>query len=401
MEKSLKKNVVLGVTGSIAAYKACEIVSKLKKNPEINVDVIMTKSAQKLVGEISFQSLSKNPVNTDTFQEVKYWEISHIELAKKANIFLIAPATANIIGKIANGIADDMLSTTAMATTSQIVVAPAMNTNMYYNPANIENMEKLKKRGVIFIEPEDGMLACEDIGKGKLADTDKITELVTSLLYKTDELKGKKILITAGPTKEDIDPVRFLSNNSSGKMGYALAKEGVMRSADVTLVSGETNLSVPVGIKEFVQIRSAKDMYEEVIKRYNDFDIVIKSAAVADFTPAEIQKQKIKKSDKDLTISLVRTKDILREIGEKKENQILVGFAAETEEIEKNALQKLESKNLDMIVLNDVLRKDIAFKSEENEITIFTRNNKKFNIPKASKDIIASKIYNVIIEELL
>lgn len=401
MEKSLKKNVVLGVTGSIAAYKACEIVSKLKKNPEINVDVIMTKSAQKLVGEISFQSLSKNPVNTDTFQEVKYWEISHIELAKKANIFLIAPATANIIGKIANGIADDMLSTTAMATTSQIVVAPAMNTNMYYNPANIENMEKLKKRGVIFIEPEDGMLACEDIGKGKLADTDKITELVTSLLYKTDELKGKKILITAGPTKEDIDPVRFLSNNSSGKMGYALAKEGVMRSADVTLVSGETNLSVPVGIKEFVQIRSAKDMYEEVIKRYNDFDIVIKSAAVADFTQAEIQKQKIKKSDKDLTISLVRTKDILREIGEKKENQILVGFAAETEEIEKNALQKLESKNLDMIVLNDVLRKDIAFKSEENEITIFTRNNKKFNIPKASKDIIASKIYNVIIEELL
>lgn len=391
------KNLVLGVTGSIAAYKACDIVSKLVKKG-INIDVIMTKNATEFVHPLTFQTLSSNVVNVDMFDDIKYWEVNHISLAKKADIFLIAPATANIIAKLANGIADDMLSSVALATKSQLIIAPAMNTNMYENPATLENIEKLKNRGVIFIEPDSGLLACKDIGKGKLADVDKIVEIVSFEINKTNYLQGKNIIVTAGPTIEDIDPIRYLTNKSTGKMGYCIANNAALMGADVTLISGHTNLNIPYKVN-FVRVRSAKDMYEEVMKYYDKADIVIKSAAVADYTPIKKEDNKIKKSDTNLSLELKRTTDILKTLGENKKHQILVGFAAETQKVEEYAKNKIQKKNLDMIVANDVSKEGAGFSGDTNIVQIIYSDGSKKHIPKTLKEDLAKIILQSIKEK--
>lgn len=394
----MKHNVVLGVTGGIAAYKACDIVSRLTKR-DVNVDVIMTKSATEFVGEATFQSLSKNRVVTDMFDTNFYWDIEHISLAKKADVFLIAPATANIIGKIANGIADDMLSTTVMATKSKIIMAPAMNTVMYESAAVQENIQKLKKRGVTFIEPLEGLLACNDIGKGKMEDPENIIDVVMHYLTSTRELEGKKILVTAGPTIEAIDPVRYITNRSSGKMGYQIAKEAVRRGAKVTLISGKTAEKIPYGVSEFISIESSEDMYEAVINRVDEMDIIIKSAAVADYTPEQKSESKIKKSDGDMCIELKRTHDILFEAGQhKRDDQILVGFAAETDDILKNATSKMQRKNLDLIVANDVKKEGAGFGVDTNIVNIIDRDGTVTALPLMDKSMVAKMLFDKITE---
>ena len=396
----MKKNIVLGVTGSIAAYKACDITSKLAKK-SINIDVIMTKSATNFVHPLTFQTLSSNVVNVDMFDDIKYWEVNHISLAKKADILLIAPATANIIAKLANGIADDMLSSVALATKNQIIIAPAMNTNMYENPATIENIEKLKKRGVKFIEPDSGMLACKDVGKGKLADVDTIVDIIDFYLNKTNELENKNILITAGATIEDIDPVRYITNNSTGKMGYALAEVSALMGANVTLISSKNNLKLPYGIKNHITIRSAKDMYDEVLSLYDNMDIVIKSAAVADYTPLQKLDNKMKKCDSNLSITLKRTNDIIKKLGELKKHQILVGFAAETQNVYEYAKNKMIQKNMDMIVANDVSMNGAGFGTDTNIVQILFKDNTSIQVPQTSKQDLSKIILNSIKEKFL
>lgn len=396
----MKKNIVLGVTGSIAAYKACDITSKLAKK-SINIDVIMTKSATNFVHPLTFQTLSSNVVNVDMFDDIKYWEVNHISLAKKADILLIAPATANIIAKLANGIADDMLSSVALATKNQIIIAPAMNTNMYENPATIENIEKLKKRGVKFIEPDNGMLACKDVGKGKLADVDTIVDIIDFYLNKTNELENKNVLITAGATIEDIDPVRYITNNSTGKMGYALAEVSALMGANVTLISSKNNLKLPYGIKNHITIRSAKDMYDEVLSLYDNMDIVIKSAAVADYTPLQKLDNKMKKCDANLSITLKRTNDIIKKLGELKKHQILVGFAAETQNVYEYAKNKMVQKNMDMIVANDVSMKGAGFGTDTNIVQILFKDNTSIQVPQTSKQDLSKIILNSIKEKFL
>lgn len=389
-------NVVLGVTGGIAVYKACDIVSRLKKNG-VNVDVIMTKSATEFVGSMTFQSLSNNRVVTDMFDTNFYWDIEHIALAKKADLFLIAPATANIIGKMANGIADDMLSTTVMATKAQIIIAPAMNTNMYENPAVQENIEKLKARGIIFIEPVEGLLACNDIGKGKLEEPEKIVDIAMHHLSKTDDLKGKNILITAGPTIESIDPVRYITNRSSGKMGYSIAKEAIRRGAKVTLISGKTQEKVPYGIEKFISIESSEDMYNAVMSSIDKMDIIVKSAAVADYTPREKSQSKLKKKDGDLKIELERTHDILFEVGKQKlPHQILVGFAAETDDVLENAKSKMKRKNLDFIVANDIKKEGAGFGVDTNIVNIIDSDGMIMPLPMMTKIEVASQLFDRI-----
>lgn len=396
----MKKNIVLGVTGSIAAYKACDITSKLAKK-SINIDVIMTKSATNFVHPLTFQTLSSNVVNVDMFDDIKYWEVNHISLAKKADILLIAPATANIIAKLANGIADDMLSSVALATKNQIIIAPAMNTNMYENPATIENIEKLKKRSVKFIEPDNGMLACKDIGKGKLADVDTIVDIIDFYLNKTNELENKNILITAGATIEDIDPVRYITNNSTGKMGYALAEVSALMGANVTLISSKNNLKLPYGIKNHITIRSAKDMYDKVLSLYDNMDIVIKSAAVADYTPLQKLDNKMKKCDSNLSITLKRTNDIIKKLGELKKHQILVGFAAETQNVYEYAKNKMIQKNMDMIVANDVSMNGAGFGTDTNIAQILFKDNTSIQVPQTSKQELSKIILNSIKEKFL
>ena len=361
----MSKTVVLGVSGGIAAYKACDVVSRLRKE-NIQVNVIMTKHATEFVSALTFQSISQNPVAVEMFEPVTNWDIEHISLAKKADIFLIAPATANVIGKIANGIADDMLSTTVMATKAPVVIAPAMNTNMYENPVTQANIQKLKDLGYIFIEPGYGRLACGDLGPGKLAEPDLIVENIKFLLNKTDELKGKNVLVTAGPTQEAIDPVRYITNKSTGKMGYALAYQAALMGAKVTLVTGPTNLEIPFGISEVIKVKSAQQMYEAVTSSFDEMDIVIKSAAVADYKPKNISDSKIKKSDSDLVLELDRNKDILFELGKLKTKQVLVGFAAETDDLIANAQKKLAKKNLDFIVANDLKQEGAGFAGDTN-----------------------------------
>ena len=396
----MSKNIVLGVTGGIAAYKACDIVSKLvKKN--INVDVIMTKNATNFVNPLTFQTLSSNIVNVDMFADIKYWEVNHISLAKKADILLIAPATANIIAKIAHGIADDMLSTVALATKAKMIIAPAMNTNMYDNPATKENIDLLKSRGVIFVEPDTGLLACKDVGKGKLADVDTILKVVDYHLHESDEFKCKKILITAGATIEDIDPVRYITNKSSGKMGYAIAKIAAEMGADVTLISGKTQLDVPYNLANFISVRSAQDMYEEVQKYWKTADVIIKAAAVADYTPKEKLGNKMKKQEGDLSIPLKRTIDILKSIGEEKTSQILVGFAAETQNVEQYAKEKILKKNLDMIVANDVSMAGAGFGTDTNIVQIFFKDFTSVKVDKISKEELAKTILTLIKDKLI
>lgn len=391
-------NVVLGVTGGIAAYKACEVVSRLKKQ-NIDVNVIMTKHATEFVGPLTFQSISNNKVTTDMFATDFHWDIEHISLAKKADVFLIAPATANIIGKMANGIADDMLSTTVLATKADIILAPAMNTNMYENEVVQENIKKLKQRGVLFIEPVEGLLACNDIGKGKMEDPEQIVEVVMHQLTKTRDLEGKKVLVTAGPTIEAIDPVRYITNRSTGKMGYQIAREAVRRGAQVTLISGKTQEKLPYGINEFISIESAQEMYEAVMDKMQDMDIIIKSAAVADYTPREKSQSKIKKKDGDLNIELARTHDILFEAGQKKKaNQILVGFAAETDDVMKNAVSKMERKNLDLIVANDIKKEGAGFGVDTNIVNIIDRDGTITQLPLMEKSKVAKNLLDKILE---
>lgn len=398
------KNIVIGVTGGIAVYKVLDVVSRLRKLG-ININVIMTKSAKEFVNPLSFQSLSQNYVITDMFEEPKTWDVEHISLAQKADLFLIAPATANIIGKIANGISDDMLSTTVMATKAPVVIAPAMNTNMYLNPIVQSNIERLQSLGYSFIEPVSGRLACGDYGAGKLADPEDIVKNITDMLQKHDSSKtllDKTIVITAGPTQEPIDPVRYITNHSSGKMGYALAKIAKQKGAKVILISGPTSLSKPNGVK-IVNVKTTQEMYEAVLKHFDEVDIVIKAAAVSDYRPKTVSDIKIKKSDSDLKINLARNPDILYELSKIKNNKILVGFAAETNDLIDNAVKKIKKKNLDFIVANDLTRAGAGFKEETNIITIIDKYGNIDNYNRMQKDevaeIILNKIANYFIKE--
>lgn len=392
----MKKNVVLGVSGGIAAYKALEIVSLLVKQ-NINVDVIMTKSATEFVTPLSFQSLSQNMVICDMFAEPRAWEIQHISLAHKADVFLIAPATANIIGKVANGIADDMLSTTIMATKAKVIFAPAMNTNMYENPIVQDNIKKLKSFGYEFINPIEGRMACGTTGAGKFENPNVIVDRVLMELNEKKDLLNKNVIVTAGPTIAPIDPVRFITNRSTGKMGYAIAKEARNRGANVTLITGPTNLEAPNNIN-VIKVSTNEEMKREVIKRFDHADIVIKSAAVADYKPKNYSSQKIKKGEDDLSIEFVRDNDILMELGNRKEKQILVGFAAESQNLKENARLKLERKNLDYIVANDITAEDTGFASEDNKVIVLSKD-KEIHLDKMSKEKIAGNLFDIILEK--
>ena len=393
------KTVVIGVSGGIAVYKTLDVVSRLRKLG-VNVNVIMTKSATEFVTPLSFQSLSQNYVVCDMFEDPKTWDVEHISLAKRADVFLIAPATANVIGKIANGIADDMLTTTVMATKAKVLIAPAMNTNMYENPIIQRNISTLKEYGYNFVEPASGRLACGDTGKGKLASPETIVDEVVKLLSKGQDLKGKSIIVTAGPTVESIDPMRYITNRSTGKMGYSIAKEAIERGADVTLITGPTNLTPPQNLKKLVKIESAKDMYEAVLENLDENDVVIKSAAVADYKPKNYSNKKIKKSDDDLVIELDRNKDIAQEIGKIKNNKILVGFAAETNDLIENASLKIKKKNLDFIVANDLTKEGAGFGVDTNIVKIIDKEGNITEYPKMKKEEVANIILDKI-KELL
>lgn len=394
----MSKCVVIGVTGGIAVYKALDVISALRKK-DIEVHVIMTESASKFVNPLTFQSISQNMVVTDMFAEPKAWEIQHISLAQKADLMLIAPATANIIGKVANGIADDMLSTTIMASTAKVIFAPAMNTNMYQNKIVQGNIEKLKNFGYDFIEPASGRLACGDVGIGKLADVNTIVERVlTELNDREQDLKGKKVLISAGPTIAPIDPVRYITNRSTGKMGYAIAEEARDRGAEVILVSGPTNLNPPKNVR-IINIKTNEEMKNEIFNNFDWADIVIKSAAVADYKPKEYSKEKIKKGESDLNLCLTKDSDILKSLGEMKTHQVLVGFAAESNNVLENANKKLKNKNLDFIVANDITSSDTGFGTDDNKVVIISKDNEMLELEKMSKKEVASNIFDMILEK--
>lgn len=393
----MSKHIVIGVTGGIAVYKVLEVASKLRKLG-YGMNTIMTEHACEFVQPLSFETITNNYVVTDTFERPKTWEVEHIALAKKADVMLIAPATANIIGKVAHGIADDMLSTTIMATKSQVIFAPAMNTAMYENPIVQENIEYLKKKGYLFIEPDTGRLACGDLGKGKLPTPERIVEYVVDVLEKPEQpkdLKGKHILITAGPTMEAIDPIRYITNHSSGKMGYAIAEDAAKRGAKVILVSGPTQLECPKNV-ERINIRSALEMYDAVHEHFEWADVVIKTAAVADYRPKYPSDQKMKKKNDDLVLELTPNPDILKSLGEKKTHQILVGFAAETQNVESYAKDKIQKKNLDFIVANNVMAAGAGFKGDTNIATIIERDGTMTAYEKMYK----SELGNVILDKV-
>lgn len=385
------KNILIGVCGGIAAYKTANIISKLKKKGH-NVKVIMTENATKIITPLTLETLSRNKVVVDMWDINRGYEVEHISLADWADVVLIAPATYNIVGKVANGIADDMLSTVISACTKPKYFALAMNVNMYENQILRDNIEKLKKyENYYFIEADEGFLACNVNAKGRLKNEDDIVEILEESFTETEKtLLGKKVLITAGRTEEPIDPVRYLSNNSSGQMGYSLASQAVKMGAEVTLVSGPTNLEIPKGLKEFVRTRTAMEMYEAVMKRFDGMDMAVACAAVADYKPKVCAKEKIKKKEGDLIIELDRNPDILFNMGQKKNQQILIGFAAETENILENALGKLKKKNLDMIVANDAH----VMRSINNAVTIIKKDGTQVHIDEKSKKELASDILN-------
>ncbi len=397
------KNILVGVTGGIAAYKSAGIVSLLKKKG-YNVKVVMTENATKIIGPLTLETLSRNRIYVDMWDSNPHYEVEHISLADWADVVLIAPATYNIIGKVANGIADDMLTTilSAVSVRKPVFFALAMNVNMYENPILKENIDKLKSFGYRFIDAKEGLLACNYSAKGRMSEPEDIVDEIErySIFSKIKNfdtaLKGKKILITSGRTKENIDPVRYLSNNSSGKMGYSLAQAAVDLGAEVTLISGPTDLKVPNGLENFISVESALEMYEKVDEYFKNTDIFIACAAVADYRPKEYKKEKIKKSDADLVIELIRNPDILLEMRKKKEKQLLVGFAAETNDIRENALKKLEKKNLDIIVANNAS----VMGSDENVIEIIKKDRTSVEISQKSKIELAYDILNEIICEL-
>jgi phosphopantothenoylcysteine decarboxylase/phosphopantothenate--cysteine ligase len=388
------KNVVIGVAGGIAVYKVVDIVSQLKKQGA-NVYVIMTQSAANFVTPLTFREISGQPVVVDMWAETTNWNVEHISLASRADLFLLAPATGNIIGKIANGIADDMLTTTVMATTAPILLVPAMNTNMYLNPIVQNNISKLTELGYHFTKPESGMLACGVEGIGRLPESKVILNKVNQLLAPKNDFAGKKILITAGGTQEAIDPVRYIGNRSSGKMGYALASVAAARGAIVTLISGPTHLVVPCGVKiEYVE--STLHMREAVLAHYAESDIVIKAAAVADYRPQNTAEHKIKKTGETLQLILEKNPDILLELGQLKAHQMLVGFAAETQQLILHAQEKLARKNLDMIIANDVSVPGVGFNSDNNIVKLLYRDGRIEELPKMSKENIAEIILDKI-----
>ncbi|MDD6134285.1 MAG: bifunctional phosphopantothenoylcysteine decarboxylase/phosphopantothenate--cysteine ligase CoaBC [Selenomonadaceae bacterium] len=383
------KKIVLGVTGGIAAYKAVEIVSRLRK-AGAEVHVIMTKEATQFVTELTFREISGQPVVSDMWEKVANYNVEHIALANLADLMLVAPATANIIAKAAVGIADDMLSTTILATKAPVYMAPAMNSNMYENPITQRNIGELRKRGFHMIEPAAGHLACGISGKGRLPEPVDIVRIVSEALT-SQELTGQKILVTAGGTIEPLDPVRYIGNRSTGRMGYAVAAEAARRGAEVVLVSGPSALEDPAGVR-VIRIETARQMREAVLREFPTAAAVIKSAAVADYRPAAVAEQKIKKSDEDLMLHLVRNPDILYELGQKKQQQVLVGFAAETCQVEEYARKKLAKKNLDFIVANDVLEADAGFGVETNRIKLFDRAGNMTAYPLMSKKELAGII---------
>jgi phosphopantothenoylcysteine decarboxylase/phosphopantothenate--cysteine ligase len=385
-------NVVLGVCGGIAAYKSVEIVSRLKKL-EAEVDVIMTESAQKFVAPLTFRSISHNPVITDMFADPVNYDIKHISLSQRADILIIAPATANIIGKIANGIADDMLTTTVMATKAKILIVPAMNVNMYENIIVKDNIEKLKKLGYIFMEPGVGMLACGINAKGRMPEPESIVETVMDLMARKGDMENTRVLITAGPTREAIDPVRYITNHSSGKMGYAIAKAAQKRGAYVSLVTGPVNINKPENINIY-DVTSADDMFMKVEELYESADIIIMAAAVADYKCSFVSNSKIKKSSDELTLSLVKNPDIAYSIGKKKGNRVLVGFSAETNDIYENAKSKLKKKNMDIIVANDVTKEGAGFNCDTNIVSIILNNGEIVELPMLTKEKVAEEILN-------
>ncbi|HCD18520.1 bifunctional phosphopantothenoylcysteine decarboxylase/phosphopantothenate--cysteine ligase CoaBC [Macrococcoides caseolyticum subsp. caseolyticum] len=387
--------IVLGVTGGIAVYKAIDLTSKLVQNGH-EVRVIMTESAEQFVTPLAFQALSRNPVYTDIFVEHNPAEIQHIALGDWADIMIIAPLTASTLGKIAHGISDNMLTATVLAFTKTIYLAPAMNSNMYNNPAVIDNIQTLLKRGFKFIEPGEGFLACGYIAKGRMGEPLEIMKFIAEDNIEKD-LQGKKVLITAGPTIETIDPVRYLTNRSSGKMGYSLAEAANLRGADVTLVSADVGIPVPNGVRH-IKTESAQDMFNAVRDNMEQ-DLIIKAAAVADYTPVETHDQKLKKQEGDLTITFKRTVDILKYIGEHKTIQFVVGFAAETEHVEKYARGKLIKKNADVIVANNVGDKSIGFKSNDNAVTMYFKDGTHIDISKQSKLNIAHEILSHVKEK--
>ncbi len=383
------KNVILGVSGGIAAYKAADLASRLVKRA-IGVDVIMTEAAIRFVGTATFRALTGRPVRVDVFDEEG--EITHVELAQRADLFLVAPATANTIAKLAHGLADNLLTTVALAVDCPRLVAPAMNSRMYADPAVQANIATLRDRGYQILGPAAGRLACGEEGPGRMLEAAEIEDLVMNLLEASDGLKGVEVLVTAGPTREHLDPVRFLSNASSGKMGYALAREAARRGASVTLISGPTHLRPPYGVS-FQRVTTTEEMFHAVMKRFSASRVVIKAAAPADFRCGETRREKIKKQGKELSLTLVPNPDILLELGRRKRpGQILVGFAAETGGVEEKARKKLRRKQLDMIVANDVSGPENPFGADTNTVTIITSDGRVESLPSMSKDEVARHI---------
>ncbi|NTV88998.1 MAG: bifunctional phosphopantothenoylcysteine decarboxylase/phosphopantothenate--cysteine ligase CoaBC [Clostridiales bacterium] len=417
------RNVVLGVSGGIAVYKAVEVASRLKKLG-VETDVIMTENAAKFVSPLTFRSITHRPVVTDMFEEPDQWDIKHISLAAKADLFVIAPATANIIGKLACGIADDMLSTTVMATTAPVLIVPAMNFNMYANPVVQQNIKKLKDLGYIFMEPDTGRMAEGSSGKGRLPEPSAIVEEICGLLQKEtgckkccdgeadtadfmqcgkqavnkadNDLDGLRILVTAGPTREPIDPVRYISNRSSGKMGYSVAGEAAERGAKVILVSGPVSLECPPGV-ELVNVLTAQEMHDAVFSSYEDCDVIIMIAAVADYRCAEIADRKIKKKSDEMIIKLEKNPDILKELGAKKGDRLLVGSCAETNDVLENALGKIKSKNLDLIIANDVTMEGAGFEVDTNIINLIRKDGSMTELPLMSKKAAANEILDEVL----
>lgn len=390
------KTVVLGVTGSIAAYKMANVASMLVKL-HADVHVIMTENACQFITPVTFETLTGNKCMVDTFDRNFQFHVAHISIAKKADVLLVAPASANVIGKLANGIADDMLTTTAIACTCQKIVAPAMNTNMYHNPILQDNLKKLEGYGFTVIAPEKGLLACRDIGDGKMPSEDVLVGHILREIAHEKDLAGMKVIVTAGPTQESVDPVRYITNHSTGKMGYELAKAAMLRGAEVTLVSGVTNLEPPMFV-DYVQVKSAGDMFEAMKSRFLDNDIIIKAAAVADYKPKSYSDEKTKKKDGEMSIELDRTQDILKYLGEhRREGQFYCGFSMETQNMLENSRVKLDKKNIDMVVANNLKIAGSGFGTDTNVVTMISKEE-EIQLELLSKAEVAHKILDEILK---
>nr|WP_302104438.1 bifunctional phosphopantothenoylcysteine decarboxylase/phosphopantothenate--cysteine ligase CoaBC [Polycladomyces sp. WAk] len=394
------KRIVVGITGGIAAYKAAALVSALTKL-EADVRVIMTESATRFITPLTLQTLSRHHVAVDTFDEQDPAVVSHIDLADHADLFVIAPATANLLGKLAHGLGDDMLTTTLLATQAPVLIAPAMNVHMYENPIVQENIAKLKRLGYHFIDPGEGQLACGYVGRGRMAEPEEIVERIRQLLAEpVTDLPGKRVIVTAGPTREPMDPVRFFTNRSSGKMGYALAEAARDAGAEVVLISGPVSLETPNGVRR-VDVGTAEEMLDAVLRELPRADVVIKAAAVADYRPAHVADRKMKKHGEEMVVRLERTPDIAEEVGRRKQpHQLLVGFAAETDHVETYAQDKLKRKNMDLIVANDVTQPGAGFEGDTNIVVVYDRDGEVLRLPKLSKREVARRLIGLIGERL-